>query len=269
MPSPFPGMNPYLERKDLWPEVHHWLVTLLAGTLVAQLRPKYRVAIEHRVYEMVDGEVLLVGIPDVTVAQGSLLPQTTAPAAPTLTLPQPQSVAVPMPQEVREAYLEVRDVATGLVVTTIELLSPKNKQAGEGRIAYESKRLKVLGSHANLVEVDLLRAGKAMETRPAGRSPSHLFESAYQILVSRANDRPRADLYQFSLQDTIPQYVLPLRQGDTEPIVDLQALLHRVYDEAGLDLAIDYRQAPPPPQLSMEEMKWMEPYRAIALAGLS
>ncbi|MEB3829953.1 DUF4058 family protein, partial [Phormidium sp. CCY1219] len=52
MPSPFPGMNPYLEQPDFWPEVHHLLISLLLESLVPQLRPKYRVAIEKRVYEM-------------------------------------------------------------------------------------------------------------------------------------------------------------------------------------------------------------------------
>ncbi|MEQ8961940.1 MAG: DUF4058 family protein, partial [Coleofasciculus sp. C2-GNP5-27] len=33
MPSPFPGMNPYLENPELWPEVHHWLITAIAESL--------------------------------------------------------------------------------------------------------------------------------------------------------------------------------------------------------------------------------------------
>jgi len=48
MSSPFPGMNPYLENPDLWPEVHHLLISLLAETLNPQLLPTYRVAIEKR-----------------------------------------------------------------------------------------------------------------------------------------------------------------------------------------------------------------------------
>nr|WP_315787427.1 DUF4058 family protein [Fischerella sp. JS2] len=26
MPSPFPGMNPYLEHPELFPGLHHWLI---------------------------------------------------------------------------------------------------------------------------------------------------------------------------------------------------------------------------------------------------
>ena len=255
MPSPFPGMNPYLESKALWPEVHHWLITLLAGSLVAELRPKSRVAIEHRVYEMVDGESLMVEIPDVTVARGSAVPQQDSGVATAPTLPQPYKVSIPMPEEVREGYLEVREVATGLVVTAIELLSPKNNHAGAGRSAYEEKRLKVLGSQANFVEIDLLRGGRAMPTVGAGAP-----ERDYRIVVSRARQRPGADLYAFGLQEEIPRFLLPLRAGDAEPVVDLQVLVHRVYEEAGLDLAVDYGEAAPAPKLSAEDLEWSQAF---------
>ena len=52
MPNPFPGMNPYLESPDFWPEVHHLLIGMIQESLVPQLVPKYRVAIEKRIYEI-------------------------------------------------------------------------------------------------------------------------------------------------------------------------------------------------------------------------
>ncbi len=62
MPSPFPGMNPYLENPEIWPEVHHLLISILAETLNPQLLPKYRVAVEKRIYETTADDSLLVGI---------------------------------------------------------------------------------------------------------------------------------------------------------------------------------------------------------------
>src|SRR5213079_359901 len=50
MPSPFPGMDPYLEKPNLWPDVHHRLITTASDVLTGQLRPKYYVRIEERVY---------------------------------------------------------------------------------------------------------------------------------------------------------------------------------------------------------------------------
>ena len=55
----------------------------------------------------------------------------------------------------------------------------------------------------------------------------------------------------------IPPFPLPLLQGDTEPLVDLQALIHGVYDRAGFDLAIDYTREPVPP-LSEADAIWSD-----------
>ncbi len=252
MPSPFPGMNPYLEHPELWAEVHHWLIILIAESLVPQLRPKYRVAIEKRIYQISDANSILVGIPDVTVQRQ---PSTTNPRMSNVALAAPPAqaltVTVPMPETIEESYLEVRDVATKEVVTAIELLSPKNKRSGEGRKAYKIKRQRVLKSSTNLVEIDLLRAGKAMPIL------DNNIESNYRILVSRSNRRPLADLYAFNLQNAIPSFPLPLQEGDPEPLVDLQSLLNGLYDRAGYDLVIDYSQDPFP-ALSEADTAWAD-----------
>ncbi|HID51529.1 MAG TPA: DUF4058 family protein, partial [Anaerolineae bacterium] len=41
MPSPFPGMDPYLEDRAIWPDVHATLITYIREVLQPQLRPKY------------------------------------------------------------------------------------------------------------------------------------------------------------------------------------------------------------------------------------
>ena len=50
MPSPFPGMDPYLEEPAQWPGVHQRLFTYAADALQASLRPQYHVLIGERVY---------------------------------------------------------------------------------------------------------------------------------------------------------------------------------------------------------------------------
>jgi hypothetical protein len=67
MPSPFPGMNPYLENPELWSDFHHRVITAIADLLAPQLEPKYIVAIERRISEVIGENLLLVGIPDVMV----------------------------------------------------------------------------------------------------------------------------------------------------------------------------------------------------------
>lgn len=249
MPSPFPGMDPYLENPEIWSEVHHWLLTGIAEFLVGQLRPKYRVAVEKRIYQTTEETSLLVGIPDVIVAKAVGTTTSLSSRTAIASLPQPMTVNLPMPEEVRESYLEVREVGTGEVVTTIEVLSPKNKRSGEGRNAYETKRRRVLASLTHLVEIDLLRAGTPMTIlNPA-------ISSQYRILVSRSNSRPSADLYAFNLPDPIPAFPLPLKQNDQEPLVDLQIILSDIYDRAGFDLAINYDRPLVPP-LTGEDETW-------------
>jgi hypothetical protein len=247
MPSPFPGVDPYLENPEFWSEVHNRLIVAIADTLSPHLRPKYRVAIEKRVYDGEDS--LLVGIADVAI-----LPRVAAePLRSLATLParhkSPIQVSVPISEEVRESYLEIREIASGQVITVIEILSPKNKRTGVGRTAYEKKRQQVLCSTTHLVEIDLLQGGTAMPL--LGAIPP----MNYYVLVSNADQRPRADLYPFTLQEEIPIFAVPLALGEMEPEVDLQVLLSEVYDRASLDLAIDYTK-PPLPNLSAADAAW-------------
>jgi len=135
-------------------------------------------------------------------------------------------------------------------VTVVEVLSPKNKRTGEGKIKYDAKRQVVLNSTANLVEIDLLRTG---EPQPMAGGVA----SDYRILVSRANRRPAAELYPFNLREPLPRFLLPLRPEDQEAVVDLKEVLEQVYQEAALDLAINYTQPPVPP-ISDHDFAWIQ-----------
>ena len=250
MPSPFPGVDPYLENPEFFPEVHHRLITAIAIAIAPALRPKYRVAIEKRTYFSEPEESLTVAIPDVVVYS---TPSVTNPTSSTATLSkssQPLTVTLPMEEETREGYLEIREVETGAVITAIEILSPKNKRTGKGREAYERKRNKVLLSATHLIEIDLLRGGKSMPILGTIRGD-------YRILVSREERRPRADLYAFTLREEIPSFPLPLKSEDAAIQVELQTLFSEVYDQAGFDLSIDYTQSPVP-ALKKEDAAWAD-----------
>jgi hypothetical protein len=244
-------MNPYLENPSLWPGVHHWLITEIARFLSPQLRPKYIVAVEVRVYETY-GENLLVGVPDVTVqrqrsAQNRTSTNVTVAAPPA----QPITVEVPVAETIRQGYLEIRDVQKKEVLTVIEILSPVNKRPGDGRKAYTEKRKKVLGSLTHLVEIDLLRNWQAMPFSSNG------IESDYRILVCRGDRRPSAELYAFNLRDAIPKFPIPLKSEDEEPVLDLESLLDNIYDIAGYDLQINYSRECMP-ALSETNTAWVD-----------
>ncbi len=245
----FPGMNPYLEHPSLWAGIHHRLITAIANDLAPQIRPKYIVAIEERVYEM-NGSTVMVGVPDVSV-QSSLSLSLTTPSnlAVVSSSTQPIDVILPLPEILTEGYLEIRAVETEEVITIIEVLSPKNKQVGVGRLQYETKRLKILGSATHLVEIDLLRQGNPMPM-------IEQIQSHYRILVSRSETRPKAKLYGFNLQDQIPEFLIPLRCGEPEPIINLNLLLNEIYDQGSYDLRINYSR-PPIPTLSELDLVWV------------
>lgn len=253
MPSPFPGMNPYLEHPTLWSEFHNRLIVEMSNALILSLRPKYYVGVETRTYTDEGEEELLVGIPDALVLpsaehQENLRSSEVSDVAVQM---RPIQIRLPMPIEVRERYLEVREVGTNTVVTAIEILSPKNKRKGKGRTAYEKKRQRVLGSLSHLVEIDLLRGNLPMPMTGTTEKVD------YRIVVSRESNRPTADLYGFSLRESIPSFPLPLKPEDAELTVNLQEIFDRVYDLGSYEVRIDYRQTVPPPALSKLDQQWV------------
>jgi hypothetical protein len=265
MPSPFPGMNPYLEHPAFWSSFHTRLMVAIADAIEPQLSSHYYVDVETRTYQSDESdEELLIGIPDAIVfsspSESPLESPSDSPApevsaveeSVVATQPRPEIVTVPMPIEVKQRYLEVREMGTDAVITVIELLSPKNKRAGEGRTAYEKKRRLILGSETHLVELDLLRGAKPMAILGV-RSASH-----YRILISRSQQRPKADLYGIMLQQPLPSFPIPLKPDEAEPIVLLQAVFDQVCERARYDTRIDYHQPVPPPKLAEADQQWVD-----------
>ena len=71
-------------------------------------------------------------------------------------------------------------------------------------------------------------------------------QSSYRIVISRSQHRPQADIYLFGIREPIPDFPIPLRPGEAEPILPLNQILHNIYDQGAYDLAIDYQQPPEP-----------------------
>jgi Protein of unknown function (DUF4058) len=162
----------------------------------------------------------------------------------------PRSITLKLRKTVRLSHLKIRELATGGVVTIIEVLSPINKFAGINRIDYENKRTMIFHSSSNMIEIDLLRQGELMPEQ------ENLPRSHYRILVSAQEQRPQADLYAFNLQDPIPVFPLPLRSDDRSPLIDLKSMLDGIYDRSGYGFVIDYSQAPTP-ALPEEDLVWV------------
>ncbi len=241
MPSVFPGMDPFIEA-DEWEDFHARLITGISDALVPSLRPDYLVRTERRVFveHPFDNSQLIR--PDLTVVRpaGRRSPRRGTAASATAVL-EPVECTLPGPIEVREKYLVIRKLHSAEVVTVIEVLSPSNKRTGgEG----------VLQSRTNLVELDLLRGGArlpTMEPLPVGD---------YYAFVCRAGRRLHADVYAWPLPHRLPTIPIPLSRGDREASLDLQAVFDSVYDRAGYDYSLDYRQPIQPP-LDKANAKWV------------
>ena len=243
-------MDPYLEHPTIWPDVHNSLITAIRDAIAPQVAPKYYVGLERRAYLLTPEDVVFIGRPDIAIVPRSprLNPYET-PVSSGGASSAVMDVGLMMDDQIEQSYLEVREVKTGLLVTVLEILSPVNKLHVDGRKQYEEKRKHILKSRTNFIEIDLLRAGEPMATL-GGPDPG-----GYQILVSRGWKRPKAKLYAFGVQAPIPIVPLPLLPEDGEPEIDLNTILHDVYQRARFDLRLDY-QVPPVPPLEEPDAEW-------------
>src|SRR5687767_3895293 len=131
MPSPFPGMDPYLEGQ-VWTDFHTRVVPLIAETLLPHVLPRYVVRVEERVYfEEATGEGEEYVEPDVLVLERALhtrrSPGGIAAATPPASL-TPVILPIPVPRRQRQLYLSVRDRESEGIITLLEVLSPTNKR---------------------------------------------------------------------------------------------------------------------------------------------
>ncbi len=254
MPSPFPGMDPYLEGY-LWPDVHHSLATQIRDQVAPLIEPRYvaRIVVRTVVEELESGEAVGVIMPDVEVLERPRVEErrpggsgmvATAPAI----APAPVIIPQPLSYEVYIPAIEIHDVAGGLLVTSIEILSPTNKH-DLGWDEYQAKRRKVLFAQAHLLEIDLLRRGRRpVPTADAPRAP-------YYIFLTRVQRRDRVEVWPIQLRDPLPTVPVPLRPPDADVPLDLDEALRSVYDRARYHLSIDYRQPPDPP-LNEADAAW-------------
>ena len=249
MPSPFPGMDPYLEGPR-WMGFHHQLVSEIARQLAPKLRPKYvALTTERVVIETPEtaGAGSEARYPDVSVTPSGLGGQVSAEAAVTRA---PVELLTVAPEAVPHGSLEIRDAGSESLVTAIEVLSPSNKR-GEGRDEYLERRGRFLRSTAHLVEIDLLRTGHRVPMRQP------LPQGDYFVLVGRRERRPLTEVWPIQLGQRLPEVPVPLLEGDADVELDLQGAFNAVYDAVGYDLLLKYDHPPQVP-LTPQQRAWAE-----------
>lgn len=253
MPSPFPGMDPYVEHPEIWRDFHSDLAAEMRAALNRVLQPRYVARLVPRVtYEFVEiGDQRSVR-PDVGVWQ----PQPASGEASrgrTAIVPAPVESLVAMELPLRLFTVEIRETGELRLVTSIEILSPVNKRPGhEAYDEYLRKRREMLRSAAHLIEIDLLRGGRRPPLeRPVPPAP-------YYVTLSRIDRRPKVEVWPIQFHEKLPTVPVPLLEPDPDVSLDLGRIVSAVYERGAYGRLIDYSQPPPPPPLSGEEAAWLD-----------
>ncbi len=258
MPSPFPGMDPYLESPDHWGSVHNRLNTAIEAQLNRNLPPGFVAELDQYVWLTgeADDERDLLGRPDAFVAAPREPPPADAEggvavaveiaegAEPTLETTLGKS------RKVRRSYVKITTARGNEVLTVIELLSPSNKAAGPDRTAYLAKRGEYLAAGVNLLEIDLLRADAHL---PVGRPRPPVTD--YPIVLYPRERPSRASVWAFGVRDTVPTVAVPFKAGVAPVVLDLRACLDRAYDDGRYRDKLRYDGACDPP-LRQNDAEW-------------
>lgn len=257
----FPGMDPWLEHPDLWPDVHNSLITAIRDELMPKVLPRYVVRVESRATVLSGLDVDLLYRPDLSVRTATVAGPGNGAGVAIAEPPKskPFHVVVSIEEdEIEETFLTIQELSDRKLVTVIEVLSPTNKKTRDARAEYLTKRRCFIRSNVNFVEIDLLRSGEPMPVRNCA------LQNDYRVLVCRPRLGRTAELYGFSYTTLIPDIPIPLLPGEVEPTLELNRVLHSLIDRARYDLSIDYR-LPPEPPLRPED----EPWAAAIIAAAS
>ena len=219
MPSPFPGMDPYLENATVWATFHHQLVAALYQLLLPGLVDRYRARVSVRQY----------------VSEFPLFTSV-------------------IREEHSEEYVEIRSRADGRLVTLVDAVSPANRVTAAGRAAYLATRKHALAARAGAVEVDLLTQGKPT----LDFSREGLPEYDHAVTVTRPTAPDRYEIYTATVMKRLPKFKLPLAADDRDTILDLQVAVARAYDLGNFGKHLDYSGAlPAEVGLSDAGRKWV------------
>ncbi len=253
MPSPFPGMDPYLEAH--WRDIHASLIIYTRDALQAVLPGSLRARVEERVLlETPQGIANHPLFPDVRVVEFSAKHGLETQAEAGVAVAEPLLVETES-DAATETFLEIIDRESGnRVVTVIEFLSPSSKSLNPNGERYLRKQREVCSSDANLVEIDLNRFGShtlafpLVHIKPLGRTP-------YMVCVRRAVRRRVAEVYPMPLWQRLPAIKIPLRPDDADVPLDLQALVEQCYRNGAYEGTLNYAIEPDPPLFGGDK-KW-------------
>ena len=245
MPSPFPGMDPFLEDPIVFPDFHARFNSYISELLQPGLPEPYYATLGRRArakdvgrFQEIGSDVNVVAMPEIS-----------------------EPIVIRVPQfEMFETLVEIY-LGRGQdrrLVTAIELLSPTNKKSGEkGRELYLRKQAELLDSKTHLVEIDLLRGGEHTTAVPENRLKRFVPQYTYHVCSHRFDHFEDYLIHPIQLAEPLPTIQIPLLPGDGEVPVNLQQVMNRTYEAGPYHREIDYRGEVPGPGLGEAEMAWV------------
>jgi hypothetical protein len=251
MAAIFPGIDPYIEAQNYWPDFRVTFLTCFRNAIADLLPESYMVRIEERLY-LIDGLVndRRLTKPDLTIENSPGWSDYGGAAVAMEVEVEPTTVPIPILEEVRERYLEITHRPDRTLVTVIELLSPDNKvEPGFGQ--YVTKRDALFHTPVHVVELDFLIGGHRL---PMGRP---LPPGDAYALVARGDRRPACEVYAWSIRRPLPAIRLPLMAPDPDLRLNLAAIYATALDQGRYARSIEY-SAPLSIPLAQEDRAWAE-----------
>ena len=235
MPSPFPGIDPYLEAQGRWPGFHTALMTHCSEVLNRDLPEGYVAQIDERISLVSFDNPATERIPDVLVMRADDGPSSSRDVeSPAVGVLEPTTMQlVKRVVEVRECWVEIYHLPEMELVTVVEILSPSNK-VGTGRGDYLAKRDALIDQPVNLVEIDLLLSGSRLPMKP------QLPTGVCCAIVARPEHRPDAQVFAWGIRHPLRRLPLPLRAPDADVPLDLAEIYHMTYDRGGYGRVVRY-----------------------------
>lgn len=257
MPSPFPGMDPYLEG-HLWPDVHNSLAYLISVQLTPRLGASYVVHLNsYTVEDTAPEEDIGIMYPDVEVFMRSDQVKEPPPVYGEETTPETIILPSFKPVEVRIPVVEIKDRKSNQLITAIEILSPVNKRR-PGLQPYRDKRLRLHQAGVHLLEIDLIRRGEKPLAHP------YLPKSHYLVTLTRGGSG-QTQVWALDIKDPLPVIPVPLKQPDGDIALNLGEALTTLYQQRAFEKSINYSELPPPPAFSEDITAWMRTLGCLTL----
>ncbi|MGH7213292.1 MAG: DUF4058 family protein [Tepidisphaeraceae bacterium] len=249
--NPFPGVNPYIEWEGYREDFHGTFVPCLRECIVDALPERYDARVEERMLVLTPDRKEQRR-PDVVVSERTDARKSKGGASTVVASPGAAAIVELLPFDVIEEtqkWIDILDLEDESIVTSIEVLSPSNKDS-RGSEPFHGKRQNLLLAGVHWIDIDLLLGGGRFRYKDP-LPPGHFY-----AFVTRAPRRPRAsEVFPWSLRDPLPRIPIPLREPDPDITVDLGEAYRLAFERGRYPRRLRYRQPSPP--LGAPDREWV------------